>query len=198
MSFDQEYLTNLYIELNAEHFNSELPNDLPVTWNSRLRTTAGYCHYKWREDQSKRIGNKLIDAKAITMNPRLLTTVEKIVDTLIHEMVHAWLAHTTGRDDGHNWRFQRKMDQLAGYKRSHTYHDYDTSKLKEKRLIEEHCKDHGIVGRRARMPRSYNLHRYHCKKCGCQIEFVDKRVKSPAARRKSTAVRISVKLFNRG
>jgi len=187
----------MYLELNVEHFGGELPEDLPVIWNSRLRTTAGYCRYK----RSIRRGE--ISLKQIDLNPRLIGDNPKAIkDTLIHEMVHAWLAHTTGVRHKHDIYFQKKMDEIVGYKRSHTYHNYDTTGLKEERKVEYHCPIHGVIGRRARMPRSYDLHRYTCRKegyggvCGHRVTFVDtrppKKIRQKA--KKSGGIHIKVKL----
>jgi len=185
MSISEESLRSLYLQWNAEHFNGELPEDLPIVWNRRLRTVAGKCHYKMREGSTQ-----FIDVKYISLNPRLLITEENLRATLIHEMVHGWLAHNRGVRDKHNWRFQDKMNSIFGYKESHRCHSYDTSEVREKRDIEYHCPTHGVIGRRARMPRSYNLNRYHCNrliddgtykphKCGELITFVDKRKAKP-------------------
>mgnify|MGYP003627079216 CR=1 FL=1 len=182
----------LYRQYNAQHFGNSLPDDLPVIWNSRLRTTAGQCHYV----RKGRFGD--IKPKKITLNPRLIgDDLKKIENTLIHEMVHAWLAHTTGETHRHDSYFQSKMDQIVGYKRSHTYHRYDTADLREKRLVECRCPVHGVVGRRARMPIGYNVSRYKCPQCRAQIEFVDTRpVKQskPRLKRAATPGKLKIKI----
>lgn len=175
-------LRELYLQLNQEHFNGECPEDLPVIWNTRLRTTAGKCHYKWHNKSLRQI-----DAKKITLNPHILDTEEKLRKTLIHEMVHAWLAHTTHADHGHNEWFQSKMDSIFGYKRSHRCHNYDVSNVS---LVHMVCPNHGVIEKRARMPRSYNLHRYHCNSCGSRVTFVDNRPKTSGSLRSSTAVKL--------
>lgn len=158
----------LFREYNRDYFNGELPDDLPVIWNYRLRTTAGRAHYY-------RVGNtRLIDAEKIELNPHLLDTEEKIFNTLIHEMVHAWFAHLNGYCCKHGPPFQRKMNSIVGYKKSHRCHSYDTTGLEEERKIEGHCPIHGIVSRRKRMPRVPRI----CRACKSDITYVDKRMKT--------------------
>jgi predicted SprT family Zn-dependent metalloprotease len=163
-------LVDRYLQYNDEHFNGELPEGVPVMWNTRLRTTAGRCWYKRREDNSR-----LIDVRKIDLNSRLLDTEEKLKRTLVHEMVHGWLAHKRGVRDGHNWRFQEKMESIFGYRESHRFHTYDTSEVREQRKIEYHCPVHGVIGHRARMPRERDLGRYSCNDCGNKVTFVDRR-----------------------
>lgn len=172
-------INELYAQFNQDYFNGELPFDLVVKWNSRLRTTAGRCFYK----TVIRSGFGRIDVDYIDLNPRLLITEDKLTRTLIHEMVHAWLAHKTGRCHKHNSRFQSKMDAIMGYRRSHTYHDYDTTGLREERKIEYRCSTHGVIGYRARMPRQRDLHRYRCNMCNSVVSFVDKRERKTAKRK---------------
>jgi len=163
-------LKDLYLRFNDEYFSGKMPEDLPVTWNTRLRTTAGYCRFKWLGKPGG-----LLDVKSIDLNPRLLDTEDKIIDTLIHEMVHGWLTHVTNKDHGHNWQFKAKMDQILGWKPCHNYHSYDVSGLAEKRRIACHCPNCGIIGHRARMPRQSNLSRYRCNDCDSAVTFVDNR-----------------------
>ena len=87
------------------------------------------------------------------------------------------------------------MNEVFGFSHSHTYHNYNVEDLKEKCLIEMRCSTHGVVGRRARMPAAYNLHRYQCRDCGKTITFVDNR--PPAKIRKKAAsgtFRIKIKV----
>lgn len=153
-----------YQELNREHFDGSLPEDLPILWNTRLRTTAGQCCCE--------SDGRTITLLRIELNPRLLTDDEKIREVLIHEMVHAWFAHVHGRNEGHSPAFQAKMDSIVGYRSSHTCHNYDTSHVREKLNVEAICPNHGVVGKRARMPREKNLNRYYCQKCGNKVRFV--------------------------
>lgn len=183
-----------YLEYNEAYFNGELPEDLPVLWNGRFRTLAGRCHYKWADET---VPNRLlrIDAEKIELNPRLLITEDKLFHTLTHEMVHAWLAHTTGLNHKHGPAFHSKMNLIVGYRNSHRYHDYDVSELRpqeQKNKIEYHCAEHGVVGTRTRMPRASQIDRWRCNYCGGKITFVDNRVHRSA--KKTNGVRIKISL----
>lgn len=71
--FDQE-LTTLCHELVLDLGLSDLANQIKVSWNARLRTTAGraYC-----------------DSQAIELNPALVDISEDEIDrTLRHELAH--------------------------------------------------------------------------------------------------------------
>ena len=175
----------MFLKYNNLYFEGKIPTDIPVIWNARLRTTAGYCRYQ--------MGNFRYRPVQIELNPRLLDTEDKISETLIHEMVHAWETQVTGRASKHGCTFQGKMDQIIGYRRSHTYHHYDTKDLHEDRQIKMICPTHGVIGHRARMPAEYNLGRYYCKDCGARIVFKDARPPEKI-RQKQRAGKLSIKI----
>lgn len=166
----------MFLEYNKQYFDGIIP-DIPIEWNTRLRTTAGYCRWTWTRDPITR--RKTYQVKSIELNPRLFAKngwdAEELRRTLIHEMVHAWevTKYNGPYDEGrvHGEVFQSKMDQIFGYKRSHRCHDYDTKGLKEERKIEARCPIHGVVYRYARMPRRRKV----CRKCGSSIEMIDMR-----------------------
>jgi predicted SprT family Zn-dependent metalloprotease len=84
----------LYAELNAAAFNSMLPEHVPVTWNARLRRTAGRCLFITESPHGSKAAaaNKQRSA-AIELSPRVLDDPERLRSTLAHEMCHAaqWL-----------------------------------------------------------------------------------------------------------
>ena len=179
---NQPDIKALFHKYNAEHFGGIIPSDTPVVWNTRLRTTAGRCHYKrnWATGQ--------YEVLKIELSYRLFEkngwNMEEIERTLIHEMVHAWQAVKNQRRCGHDREFQWKMDQIFGYRKSHRCHNYDTKGLKEERQIEAHCPIHGVVYRWARMPRRKRM---SCRQCGSPIEVVD-------TRKPTGGIRIKVRL----
>ena len=176
----------MFLEYNNLYFNGEIPTYISIVWNTNLRTTAGVCRYH-------QIGHGRWYPSRIELNPRLLDTEDKISQTLIHEMVHAWETQKTGRASNHGSMFQRKMDQIIGYRRSHTYHEYDTCGLREERKIEIICPTHGVVDHRARMPAEYNLSRYRCNKCNSKVEFKDTRP-SEKIRQKQQMDKLMIKI----
>jgi predicted SprT family Zn-dependent metalloprotease len=172
-------LNDMYELLNKKHFNGGLPR-INVAWNSRYRTRAGSAHY------IREAGSKIFKPTHISLNKRLLMENEENLRlTLIHEMVHVWRVHTTGRKCGHDTAFQAKMDMIVGYRDSHTYHNYDVSDLKEDKKIAYVCPVHNVIGHRARMPRAYHMNSYFCnitgddgRECRRQITFLDQRNKA--------------------
>jgi predicted SprT family Zn-dependent metalloprotease len=120
-------ITRMFGELNELHFNSEIPA-IPVVWNSRMTTTAGYCRYRRCS-----IGN--LTPYKIDLSLRLFESngfqIEEVKATLIHEMVHAYLAHKHNVR-GHGPMFQREMTRITGIRKNHRCHNYDTSAVARK------------------------------------------------------------------
>jgi len=196
-------LRSLYDEYNEAHFDGELP-EVELVWNTRYRTRGGTCHYEWTENEH---GFRILKPAKISINERLLANdPEGLRSTLIHEMVHVWRTHKTGRRCGHDYGFQTKMDSILGYRDSHTYHQHDVSDLKEKRQIECVCPEHGVIAHRARMPRAYDMDRYYCprpiegtygRQCRQKISFVDTRPPKKIRRKSKGRLAIKVKMGGR-
>lgn len=89
----------------------ELPGGaklVTVTWNARLRSTAGYARYpSW----------------AIELNPRLREFEGQVDRTLKHELAHLIAYHRSGRrriePHGHEWRLACADLGIAGEKAHH-------------------------------------------------------------------------------
>ena len=77
-----EFLFKLY---NSEIFDGCLPYDMKLTWSNTLLKTAGTCK------QAKRIqnGQDIERYCEINLATKVLTSADRIRDTLIHEMCHA-------------------------------------------------------------------------------------------------------------
>lgn len=172
-------LAELFGEYNREHFSESIPV-IPVSWNTRLRTTAGRCH--WRGKLRGHWNGQVwvpanIEPYLIDMNLRLFRkhefNLDMIRDTLIHEMVHAYLIHHHN-ENGHTRQFHQIMSRITGEWKNHRLHDYNTEGLREQRKIEGHCEGNcGVVGRRARMPKQ--RHGWTCRKCKSPVVWVDTR-----------------------
>ena len=86
-------LQQLYLELNDELFNSDLPEDLPVIYsfnlnNRRTKSTCyGKCYYS-SQGISKRGHRKKCKAVKIEIKPGM--TPSQTRKTLVHEMCHAF------------------------------------------------------------------------------------------------------------
>lgn len=172
----------MFAALNAEHFNGEIPN-IPVVWNSRMTTTAGYCRYK-----SVRVPTNgfypfgKIEPTKIDLSDKLFRNndydEDKIRNTLIHEMVHAYLVHKYN-ESGHTYNFHAMMDKITGVYKNHRCHNYDVSGLKRKneKKIKCVCQRCGYEYRKARMPKYAACGGYTHRNCGGEIKFsVDKKV----------------------
>lgn len=166
----QPDLKELFNEYNEKYFNNEIP-DIPVVWNTRLRTTSGRAHYNGRK-------GKIFPTK-IDLNKRLFASQNwnraNLKRTLIHEMVHAWMQECFN-EVGHNDTFHDKMYEILGRSDNCRLHDYDVSSLQEKRCVEMHCEVHGMIGSRARMPPK-NKSYVHVN-CGAEIKFKRKQTVS--------------------
>ena len=118
-------IRQMFAQLNEAHFDSEIP-DIPVVWNGRMTTTAGYCRYR------KEFTGNLYPTK-IDLSLRLFESngfpEAEVKQTLIHEMVHAYLIHKYNQP-GHTPSFQRMMTQITGVRKNHRCHNYDVSGVK--------------------------------------------------------------------
>jgi predicted SprT family Zn-dependent metalloprotease len=116
----------MFAHLNNQHFGGEIPAHR-IAYNGRFSNMAGRITYK----------PPLIElsAKHFEKNP------EALRDTLLHEMIHAWL-FARGQDPGHGAPFKRKMRELG---LTSIYHDLGSAaprKESTKRFILrcDHCK----------------------------------------------------------
>ncbi|XP_072009549.1 germ cell nuclear acidic protein-like [Engystomops pustulosus] len=93
----QELTRCLYEFYNQTVFDDELPADMKITWNKRLRTTAGLTRM-CEED-----GNPYA---IIELSAKICDSAARLRDTLIHEMCHAacWVIDGD-RYAGHGWRW---------------------------------------------------------------------------------------------
>lgn len=118
-------ITNMFEELNKLHFNSEIPT-IPVVWNNRMTTTAGYCRY--RKEFTGNLYPTRIDLSLRLFESNGFPEAE-VKQTLIHEMVHAYLICKYNQP-GHTSSFQRMMTQITGVRKNHRCHNYDVSGVK--------------------------------------------------------------------
>jgi predicted SprT family Zn-dependent metalloprotease len=169
----------MFIELNDEHFDGKIP-DIPVVWNKRMTTTAGYCRY--RRSEGRNIEPYKIDL-SYQLFEKLEFDIDKVKRTLTHEMVHAYLVHMYN-ERGHKWRFQQMMIDITGEYKNHRCHDYDTEGLRRKQVkkIRCECNRCGYVYHKARMPKHAAYSDYRHRGCGGKIEFTDTRINEAASK----------------
>lgn len=157
----------MFFELNAKHFGGEIPS-IPVVWNTRMTTTAGYCRFRRR-------GRELTPIK-LDLSEKLFRNLDfdinKVERTLIHEMVHAFLIHKYN-EKGHTARFQRMMTQITGEHKNHRCHNYDVTGLQrtQTKKVRAECQRCGVTYYKARMPKHAAYSTYRHKSCGGEIKF---------------------------
>ena len=94
---DVAELQLLFAQYNFLHFDGEIPT-YRIAYNARFSNCAGRICYK---------------PPLIELSPKHLAgRFEELRDTLLHEMIHAWL-HARGENSGHTARFKRKMKELG-------------------------------------------------------------------------------------
>jgi predicted SprT family Zn-dependent metalloprotease len=171
----------MFVRLNEEHFDGEIP-DLPVVWNTRMTTTAGYCRYRRftpSHPEGAWAARNRIEPYKIDLSDKLFRKlgydIDKIERTLIHEMVHAYLIHKYC-EKGHTRRFQQMMTEITGEYKNHRCHNYDTTGLRRKQAknVLWQCQGScGAEGRVARMRKAGRI--YTCRTCGGRVRFTDLR-----------------------
>jgi predicted SprT family Zn-dependent metalloprotease len=127
----------LFAQYNFLHFNGEIPA-YRIAYNARFSNCAGRISYK---------------PPLIELSPKHLAgRPTELRDTLLHEMIHAWL-QARGENSGHTARFKKKMRELG---LSSIYHD---------------------LGRAAPLNESTKRYILRCEKC--TMEVLRKRKPSP-------------------
>ncbi|KAJ8338387.1 hypothetical protein SKAU_G00373530 [Synaphobranchus kaupii] len=104
----EELTSRLYKLYNSSVFDSKLPSDMSVSWNKKMRKTAGYCV----TGQERGGGNRYA---RIELSEKVCDSADRLRDTLVHEMCHAatWLIN--GVRDGHGsfWKVYARKSTLA-------------------------------------------------------------------------------------
>ncbi|XP_075690514.1 germ cell nuclear acidic protein-like [Rhinoderma darwinii] len=116
----EDLTARLYELYNGTVFKNKLPETLRITWNKRLRSTSGQCISGM--DGMDRIST-------IELSDKVCDSVERLRDTLIHEMCHAacWLidgALNAGHGPlwtAHAENVARVHPELPAVTRCHTY-----------------------------------------------------------------------------
>ncbi|XP_029917238.1 germ cell nuclear acidic protein [Myripristis murdjan] len=104
----EELTSKLYKLYNTSVFDSKLPTSMSLTWNKKMRKTAGFCI----TGQERGGGNRYA---RIELSDKVCDSADRLRDTLIHEMCHAatWLIN--GVRDGHGsfWKLYARKATLA-------------------------------------------------------------------------------------
>ncbi|XP_071950725.1 uncharacterized protein [Antedon mediterranea] len=103
-----ELIKKLFTLYNDTVFDNKLPSDFKITWNKRMRKTAGFCYYSQNRSKGERYSR-------IELSDKVCDSAERLRDTLIHELCHgaAWLVH--GVSDGHGkfWKYWAAKANMA-------------------------------------------------------------------------------------
>ncbi|XP_057205724.1 germ cell nuclear acidic protein [Triplophysa rosa] len=104
----EELTSKLYQLYNASVFDSKLPIDMSVTWNKKMRKTAGYCISGQERGTGKRYAR-------IELSVKVCDSADRLRDTLVHEMCHAatWLINNVRDGHGPFWRLYAGKAMLA-------------------------------------------------------------------------------------
>lgn len=113
-------LHTLFLTFNNQFFWGRLTG-VEVRWSPRMTLCAGVCHYEGRGG----LCSVRLSLPLLKLRPR-----KDMVETLLHEMIHAYLFVTANnRDrDGHGPEFHKHMYRINGVAGTnitvfHTFHD---------------------------------------------------------------------------
>lgn len=111
----------LYQLFNQTIFNNQLPENMEIKWNRKMRTTAGYCC---------NTGLSTNRSSRIELSQKVCNSYDRIRDTLIHEMCHAatWLISGVKKGGhGSEWQAWATMANKVypSIKRIERCHNYD-------------------------------------------------------------------------
>ncbi|XP_029627744.1 uncharacterized protein LOC115205668 isoform X9 [Salmo trutta] len=103
----EELTSRLYHLYNTSVFNSKLPSNMSVSWNKKMRKTAGYCI-----TGQERGGNRYA---RIQLSEKVCDSADRLRDTLVHEMCHAatWLINSVRDGHGPFWKLYARKATLA-------------------------------------------------------------------------------------
>ncbi|XP_036423811.1 acidic repeat-containing protein [Colossoma macropomum] len=104
----EELTKKLYQLYNTSVFESKLPTDMSVTWNTKMRKTAGYCVTGQERVTGKRYAR-------IELSVKVCDSADRLRDTLVHEMCHAatWLINNVRDGHGPFWKIYARKATLA-------------------------------------------------------------------------------------
>uniref|UniRef100_A0A3Q2QI64 Germ cell nuclear acidic peptidase n=1 Tax=Fundulus heteroclitus TaxID=8078 RepID=A0A3Q2QI64_FUNHE len=117
----EELTSKLYRLYNSTIFDNQLPTTMSVTWNKKMRKTAGHCITGREKGGGPRYAR-------IELSEKVCDTADRLRDTLIHEMCHAatWLINGVRDGHGNLWKlYARKATtvhpELPMVTRCHSY-----------------------------------------------------------------------------
>ncbi|KAM4021343.1 germ cell nuclear acidic protein isoform 2-T2 [Anomaloglossus baeobatrachus] len=116
-----ELTVQLYNLYNQTIFDQKLPEHLEITWNKKMRKTAGYCVTGQKRQTLDRYAR-------IELSEKVCDSADRLRDTVIHEVCHAatWLINGVRDGHGQYWKFYARKaslihPELPMVSRCHTY-----------------------------------------------------------------------------
>nr|XP_020506269.1 uncharacterized protein LOC109996475 [Labrus bergylta] len=106
---NKEELTGKLFQLyNTSVFDSKLPINMSVTWNKKMRKTAGYCITGQERGGGSRYAR-------IELSEKVCDSADRLRDTLVHEMCHAatWLINGVRDGHGNFWKLYARKSTLV-------------------------------------------------------------------------------------
>ncbi|KDD74827.1 SprT-like family protein [Helicosporidium sp. ATCC 50920] len=204
----EELARELYAALNASIFDSRLPADLPISWNSRLITTAGLTHFKVAGPgaaETAEASGSLSGASrgslpapsrraSIELSARVLDAESKLRSTLCHEMCHAaaWVLDGVAKPPhGPHWRaWARRAQRIDPGMQVNTCHSYDIFFAHRWQCTFADC-----LASYGRHSASIDVRRHACGKCRAPLQYLGRfqRDGTPAKARGPTPFGLFVK-----
>ncbi len=111
-------LYEAYHEYNEDLFGGELPDDLLVKYNFRLKKIYGRCRIKHSGKKGPKAGTR-VGCSVVAIELKHGRTDRSTRKTLVHEMCHAYVAIKFG-EVGHGPNFWQVMKK-CGYHRGHSF-----------------------------------------------------------------------------
>ncbi|XP_078496378.1 germ cell nuclear acidic protein-like [Lissotriton helveticus] len=119
----QELTQRLFAHYNSTIFDLKLPENMDISWNKKMRKTAGYC-----VTGQKKCGVEVQRYARIELSEKVCDSADRLRDTLIHEVCHAatWLINAVRDGHGQFWRCYAKKStvihpELPMVTRCHSY-----------------------------------------------------------------------------
>ena len=148
-----DLIKDLFALYNRTVFENKLPADFQISWNKRMTKTAGFCYLK--TTPAGRVSH-------VELSTKVVDTIERLRDTLIHELCHAatWIFEGK-RGHGVAWKYWAKKankihPELSKITTCHTY-DIETK-------YKYQCEGCGVVF--GRHTKSIDDSKHACAKCG--------------------------------
>lgn len=154
----------MFHEFNLKAFRSALPADLPIKWNKRLLTTAGITKLKLSSDQRTAI---------IELSEKVVDDVERLKNTLLHELCHAaaWIVDGERRPPHgrYFWKWAKIVSNGIEDASITTCHSYLIHKPFKFQCINNDCGQ-----QYNRHSKSINVDSHRCGTCRSRIEYKGK------------------------